>query len=157
MASNPAPGDLELVCRFVNTLDIDHEIEELATATGLRDWLAERQLLEPGASVSDADRRHAVELREAFRAMLVANAGLELDPGAAPALDAAAARARLSVRFDEHGHARLTPQAAGVDGALGRLLAIVAEAQDEGTWPRLKACLCDDCQWAFYDRSRNRS
>jgi predicted RNA-binding Zn ribbon-like protein len=44
-----------------------------------------------------------------------------------------------------------------VEGALGRLLAIVAGAQDEGTWTRLKACPADDCQWAYYDRSRNRS
>jgi predicted RNA-binding Zn ribbon-like protein len=40
---------------------------------------------------------------------------------------------------------------------MGRLLAIVADAQEAGTWPRLKACLADDCQWAFYDLSRNRS
>ena len=27
----------------------------------------------------------------------------------------------------------------------------------DGTWSRLKACREDDCHWAFYDRSRNRS
>ena len=27
----------------------------------------------------------------------------------------------------------------------------------EGTWHRLKACPNPDCEWAFYDRSRNRS
>jgi len=27
----------------------------------------------------------------------------------------------------------------------------------DGTWERLKVCLADDCQWAYYDRSRNRS
>jgi len=27
----------------------------------------------------------------------------------------------------------------------------------EGTWPRLKACANDTCQWAFYDISKNRS
>jgi predicted RNA-binding Zn ribbon-like protein len=27
----------------------------------------------------------------------------------------------------------------------------------EGTWSRLKACLADTCQWAFYDQSKNRS
>ena len=42
-------------------------------------------------------------------------------------------------------------------GAMGRPPAIVAAAQDEGTRPRLKACLADDCQWAFYDLSRNCS
>ena len=27
----------------------------------------------------------------------------------------------------------------------------------DGTWRRLKACREDTCQWAFYDRSKNRS
>ena len=39
----------------------------------------------------------------------------------------------------------------------GRLLAIVVEAQAAGTWARLKACPAEDCHWAFYDASRNRS
>jgi predicted RNA-binding Zn ribbon-like protein len=30
-------------------------------------------------------------------------------------------------------------------------------ATDEGKWGRLKVCSNDACQWAFYDRSRNRS
>ena len=37
----------------------------------------------------------------------------------------------------------------------GELLAIVAQAQADGTWRRMKACPA--CGWAFYDRSRNRS
>ena len=52
---------------------------------------------------------------------------------------------------------RSTAWADGVDGALGRLLAIVAAAQADGTWERLKACPWDTCRWAFYDHSRNRS
>ncbi len=27
----------------------------------------------------------------------------------------------------------------------------------EGTWSRLKACAAEDCQFAFYDHSKNRS
>jgi predicted RNA-binding Zn ribbon-like protein len=27
----------------------------------------------------------------------------------------------------------------------------------QGIWPRLKICLSDTCQWAFYDASKNRS
>ena len=54
-------------------------------------------------------------------------------------------------------HRQLVVRLRGVDGALGRMLALVAAAQDEGTWSRLKACLADDCQWAYYDLSRNRS
>ena len=37
------------------------------------------------------------------------------------------------------------------------MLAIVFRAMEDGTWARLKACREDTCQWAFYDRSKNRS
>ena len=45
----------------------------------------------------------------------------------------------------------------GVDGALARLLAIVAAAVADGSWERLKACPREECEWAFYDKSKNRS
>jgi predicted RNA-binding Zn ribbon-like protein len=45
----------------------------------------------------------------------------------------------------------------GVDGAIARLMAIVATARGDGSWHRLKACPRDSCEWAFYDRSKNRS
>jgi predicted RNA-binding Zn ribbon-like protein len=157
MPSNPAPGELELVRAFINTWDADDDVEEVPGTAELRRWLVEHDLLPPSARVSAIDHRQAIEVREALRAALLANSGLELDPAAAPVLDAAARRARLGMRFDEHGHVHAAPDAGGVAGALGRLLAIVASAQEEGTWTRLKACLADDCQWAFYDRSRNRS
>ena len=157
MASNPAPGELEQVRAFINTWDADEDAEHLPGPAELRDWLVEQDLLAPTEQVTATDHRHALEVREALRAMLLANSGLDLDPDAAPVLDDAAVRARLGVRFAADGQVRTAPEADGVAGAMGRLLAIVAAAQDEGAWPRLKACLADDCQWAFYDLSRNRS
>jgi predicted RNA-binding Zn ribbon-like protein len=157
MASNPAPGELELVRAFINTWDADDDVENVPGPDELRDWLVEHDLLDAADRVTAADHRHAIEVREALRAVLLANSGLDLDPGAAPVLDEASRRARLGVRFDAHGQVHTAPEMGGVAGAMGRLLALVAAAQDEGTWPRLKACLADDCQWAFYDRSRNRS
>jgi predicted RNA-binding Zn ribbon-like protein len=157
VASNPAPGELDLVRAFVNTWDAEDGSEALGSPPELAAWLAEHGLLEPGERATAADHRHAVELREALRALLLANAGIEVEPAAASVADEAARRARLGVRFDPDGRVRTAPQAPGVDGALGRLLAIVAAAQEEGTWTRLKACLADDCRWAYYDRSRNRS
>jgi len=157
MASNPAPGELEQVRAFINTWDADEDAEHLPGPAELRDWLVEQDLLAPSDDVTAADHRHALEVREALRAVLLANSGLDLDPRAGPVLDEAAVRARLGVRFAGDGQVHTAPEAGGVAGAMGRLLAIVAAAQDEGTWPRLKACLADDCQWAFYDLSRNRS
>ena len=37
------------------------------------------------------------------------------------------------------------------------MLAAASAAQETGEWDRLKVCLSDECLWAFYDRSRNRS
>jgi predicted RNA-binding Zn ribbon-like protein len=51
----------------------------------------------------------------------------------------------------------LVSDAQGLDRALGDVLADVAAAMGDGSWPRLKACLADDCRWAFVDRSRNAS
>ena len=157
MANDPAPGELELVRAYVNTWDGEDDAEALGSPAQLRDWLTENGLLEDGAAVGEADLRRAVELREAVRDLLLANAGLATDPAAAAALDAAARRGGVAVRFGEDGRPRTEAAADGVDGALGRLLAIVAVAHGDGTWPRLKACLADSCQWAYYDRSRNRS
>jgi predicted RNA-binding Zn ribbon-like protein len=157
MPSNPAPGDLELVRAFVNTWDAEDGTELLTSPHELRDWLAARDLAAPQARISVADLRHAREVREALRAILFAHSGLELDPQGPAALDAAARRARLAVRFGSDGGVRVAPEAGGADGAIGRLLAIVAGALQDGTWERLKVCLADDCQVAFYDQSRNRS
>jgi predicted RNA-binding Zn ribbon-like protein len=157
MAANPAPGDLELVRAFVNTWDADSDTEAVPGPAELRDWLVEHDLLDPGERVTAADHRHAIELREALRALLLAHNGLDVGPDPGAVLDTAARRAKLAVRFAADGGVRPEPEAGGVAGALGRLLAIVAAAQEVGTWNRLKACLADDCQWGFYDRSRNRS
>ena len=157
MASKPAPAELELVRAFVNTWDAEDDTEALASPAELTAWLGEHDLLDSGVRATATDHSHAVALREALRALLLANAGMDPEPTAASVLDEAARRAVLGVRFDPDGRVRTAPEARGVDGALGRLLAIVAAAQEDGTWSRLKACLADDCQWAYYDRSRNRS
>lgn len=152
---NTAPDQLELVRTFVNTFDHDERTDALADAAALTAWLDANGLGAPAASA--ADLACARELREALRAILQHHGGMDLDPAAPPVVDAAAERARLAVSFDDHAHAIVEPKAGGVDGALGRLLVTIADAQRDGTWPRLKACAAEDCQWAFYDRSRNRS
>ncbi len=158
--SNPAPGALETLRSFVNTLDVDEATDELSGPSELVGWLDEHALLggdETTVRASAGDLRRAIALREALLAHLRAHHGEELDAAAAGVLDAAARRARLTLRFTGGEATALQPAASGVDGALGRLLAIVKGAIDDGTWQRLKVCAADSCQWAFYDASRNRS
>ena len=153
--SNEAPDPLETVRRFVNTYDHEDGTEELPDPAALTAWLDANGCGAPAASAADV--RVAHDLREALRAILQHHGGLELDPAAPGVVDAAAERAELSVAFDDHGDALIAPRAGGVDGALGHLLVVIADAQRDGTWSRLKACPAEDCQFAFYDRSRNRS
>ena len=150
----PAPGDLAVLERFVNTLDLDEGIELLGDAEALTRWVAEAGLAPAGASIDEPGRERVVAFREALRGLLLANHGGEPDPDTLAALDRAAL---LQVAFDADGTARLVPAGDGVDGILAALLAIVARAQAEGTWSRMKVCPADNCRWAFYDRSRNRS
>ena len=152
-----APGDLATLQQFVNTLDLEDGIELLQSPADLRRWLAHHELAAASTKIGDADFGRALEIREAFRAVLHANNGAPLDRAAIETLDAAARAAELTVRWDEHGHSELVPARRGLDGALGSLLAIAYRARVEGTWQRLKACPEETCGWAFYDRSRNRS
>jgi predicted RNA-binding Zn ribbon-like protein len=151
-----APGELELVRQFLNTHDVDEGTDEIAVPEAFGAWLA-GQGLETGSELGPGDVERAVAMRESLRSLTLANTGEPLDPEAVPTLNSIAAEARLVVRFDEHGQTVLEPAGEGADAALGELLAIVFRSMADGTWRRLKACREDTCQWAFYDRSKNRS
>ena len=155
--SKKTPDDLALVEDFVNTWDLESAAETLGSPVELAAWLADQGLAEPGEAFAQEDLARAIAVREALRALLLANNESELDPGAAATLTAAAGRADLSINVDGRGRARLEPRAAGIDRVFGRLLGIVARAQSDGTWDRLKACPWHTCRVAFYDHSRNRS
>jgi predicted RNA-binding Zn ribbon-like protein len=151
-----APGDLELVRDFVNTLDVLPSTDEIDEPPSLASWLAEHRLMPVAPTLTDEDLARARSLREALRAFLLANAGFPLAPEAAETFDEAVGSARLRVRADEAGRLELLPaDADGLDHAIGRLLSIVFAAQENGTWPRLKACA--ECHWALYDHTKNHS
>jgi predicted RNA-binding Zn ribbon-like protein len=170
-----APGQLETVRAFVNTLDIARGTDELSTPEGLARWLGP-------AEVSRADARQAIALREALREVLRSHLrpapqpGLQpgLPPGraggqqasggpaAGPARAAAelrkvAARLRTRLEISDDGTVAAVPDGTGPAAALARILLIASAAGTAGTWSRLKACSAADCLWAFYDRSPTRS
>ncbi len=155
----PAPSPLDLVQAFVNTVDLEAGEETWDDPAAYGAWLARQGLVECDERVRRKDLRRALEVREALRALLLANhdGGAVVAPDAIETLNPAAARAEVGVRLDGAGKARIVPDAAEVNGAVGRVLAVVFEAMADGTWPRLKACRNDVCRWAFYDYSKNRS
>lgn len=153
----PAPDALALVQDFLNTNDIEGQRDELGSAGQLRDWLIRRGLLADGEVVGEDDLRRALALREAVRALALANNGVPVDAAAVETLNRVAGAARLAVRSDEHGRPRFEPADPGPVGALAHILVAVGAAAADGTWTRLKACRNDECHWVFYDSSRNRS
>lgn len=68
-------------------------------------------------------------------------------------LDGAASHAGLQIGFVDGGLRFVSSERSRV----ARVLEAAAAAMADGSWPRLKACRADDCQWAFVDTARNRS
>ena len=158
MQRNEAPGELELVRRFVNTLDIEEESDELESPESLLSWIAGMDLLdEDSATADEKDLERALALREGIRSLLLANNGEEVETVRIRELNRASGSVCLMVQFDDDGSPTLEPESSGVSAALGRILAAVVRATQEGSWGRLKVCTNDACQWAFYDHSKNRS
>ena len=106
-----------------------------ASASG---WLAVREALR------DAAARQQLRRAAARR-------------GRSTTLNEQSSEAALGLRFDAEGAAPGHAPAAASIRRSPSLLAIVHESMRDGTWLRLKACPADDCRWAFYDHSRNRS
>jgi predicted RNA-binding Zn ribbon-like protein len=152
----PAPGPLALVQSLVNTVELPDGADRLADPADARPWLVDTGLLAPKAALADADLEVVRAVREALRAMLVHNAGGPPPIKSALAVlrsvaDGGTARASLA----DDGEVRLVAAGDSVRDRLVDLLLIVRDAQRDGTWKLLKACANDECQWAFYDRSRN--
>ena len=152
----PAPRELELVRQFVNTFDVESDWEGFSSAADLSGWMAERGLLPAGRRLTERDVAAARAFREALRDVMAANAGHANGPEARRRLDRIAARYPLRMRLN--GGARLDADGGkGIAPAAARLLATIYQAMTLGTWERLKVCRNDECQWAFYDHSRNHS
>jgi len=152
-----APGRLELLQRFINTHnhDFPREWDRIGTAEKAQAWLREKRLVTAGDRISDADAARLRELREAIRALVIANHEGQSAAAATDLVLSASGGAQLSVSIDAAGQTALEPARRGVDGAVATLLGILHEAQLTGQWPRLKACR--QCGYAFFDRSKNRS
>lgn len=153
MSSDQVMAQVNLLVDFANSYDVDGT-EDLGTPAELAGWLANRELLPRNVKASPAALTLARELRAGFRQAMVAHHdGTGADD---PELTAVAAKLPLRLSFD-HGEPRLVPAGDPVDRALGALLVAAQAAAGSGAWQRLKLCAASDCQYAFYDTSKNQS
>jgi predicted RNA-binding Zn ribbon-like protein len=154
----PAPGDLGLVQALANSswnLD-NHNRDRFASPEALASWLFDRELIESATRVGEEERRRVLEVRDGLRAMLLVNNGAGIDRAAIERLNCALRVAGPFVVLDPSKRPDFRIQRGGLDQALAMIATIVAVAQLDGRWSRLKACRGDHCGWAFYDHSRNQ-
>ena len=154
----PAPGRLAYVQAFLNTFwDLDREGggERWSSPAAYGAWLRARGFAGPASA---ADLQRAIELREALRALCLANHDASDAPRALTVLDdVARAVAPAAALTPSLRTGALEPAGDGPDAACALVLAIVFAARADGSFARLKACPHAHCGWAFYDGSRNRS
>jgi predicted RNA-binding Zn ribbon-like protein len=152
-----APGRLGLLQRFVNTYnhDFPREWDRIGTPDKAEAWLREKGLAGPGVRISQAEAARLIELREAIRALAIGNQHGGPDAAATDAIREISGTAPLTVAIDDTGRTALEPTGQGIEGAVATLLGILHEAQLTGHWSRMKACR--QCEYVFFDRSKNRS
>jgi predicted RNA-binding Zn ribbon-like protein len=153
--TKPAPDPLIRVQELVNTVELPEGPDRLADPADARPWLMAKGLLTSDAELQASDLELLRGVRGALRAMLVHNAG-----GPAPTTELAplrkvASESTARADFDDRGAVVLSTAGDSVSARVVELLLIIRDAQRDGTWARLKACGNGECQWAFYDRSRN--
>jgi predicted RNA-binding Zn ribbon-like protein len=152
-----APGGLALVQAFVNSVNVEFGPDEFASVEGLNRWLARNGFAPPATAPDDLDLARTITLREALRGLLRENNGAPTDERARRALEQVARECPLVVGFDGGGpDPVLRPTRPELPGVWAAVLAATVEARLDGTWQRLKSCNEHRCEWAFYDRSRNR-
>jgi predicted RNA-binding Zn ribbon-like protein len=151
-ADRQAPGALELVRRFCNSVNRENGAERFGTPAALDDWLASEG--HDSVHASRAGLRRVIALRESLYRLVVANAAGTDDPDAWDALVAASAEVPFHLARAPDA-VELQPAGSAVDRLIGRLVATVVAARADGSWRRLKACR--HCHWVVFDPSKNRS
>ena len=172
---NGSPSAL-LLRDFVNTYDIDADVDEFGAPADLGAWLVDHGLVPAGAHPEESDLVIAVSLREELRAAIsdgghpagdvlaeltlrVALGPAEAAPaGEAPAVAAPGGGAQGGAgTAQDGGWPRLVPVGQGVKAGLAGIAAAIIVSRTDGDWARLKVCQERSCQWAFFDTSKNRS
>jgi len=148
------PGDVEVVRDFVNTTDHETGSDDLTSTAELTSYLHRAGLLTRRTASTPDDLSLARDLRQGLRHALELNhdGASESLPGLGRTLS------RLSVQLSWAGNSvELVPVCAGVPGALARIALAMNRTVAAGTWWRLKICASHECEWAYYDNSKNRS
>lgn len=130
--------DIDLTVAFLNTRDAETGTDLLDEPEQWCAWCRARDLGEAPPP------RSAREVRDAMRASVSCTDAASAETTSWP---------EWPMRMVLRGG---VPVLTGND-ALGGVLAAAFNLVATGHWWRIKICPAEDCLWAFYDRSRNRS
>jgi predicted RNA-binding Zn ribbon-like protein len=148
------PDAVALVRDFVNTTDHETGTDDIATAAALTRYLRSAGLSAGVARASSGDLRQAHALRAGLRRALELNHTGER--ASLPTLAAELQRLPVGLDWETVG-VTLVTTSGGIQGALARIGLAAHQCTVTGTWARLKVCASDDCEWAYFDHSKNRS
>jgi len=152
--TSDVPRAIAAVRDFVNTTDRETGTDALSTPAELTTFLVDRGLMPRASRATTEELGAAVRLRAGLRLALELNH--DGHGATLPALADSLADQPVVLSWTPGGTV-LTTTAPGVRGGLARLAIAVHEAVTEGHWWRLKICAWDECEWAYYDHSKNRS
>src|SRR5512134_2577126 len=120
-ASPPAPGDLEILQRFLNLHEHAPDGRTLDPPLELvRTFLVERGLLTAEQRFTEADRETYLQLRRALRALIEAGDGEPLAQADAEVIDRLGVEAGLHPHFHAEHPPTLEPRGGDVAAAFGR-------------------------------------
>jgi hypothetical protein len=136
-----ACGDpADLIVGFLNTLNVEAGTDALDTLDGWVSWLSAQGLQGCFGPQDSGALERARELRGDLRAL------------AGGQQHARGRQVDISVALTVDGQVELSAPT-----AVGFLAAAAAKVAIEQRIDRVKICPADNCRWAFYDTSRNRS
>ncbi len=153
-----APGALELVRSFVNSIDLERPetLDALADLGAARLWLADVGLDPAGLALAELEGLR--ELREALRGVLLAHNGDGSLEEAWPRLARCLEGVRILVSFERTSDVELVPtERTGAQGLREAIAVAIYDSKRDGSWQRLKACRKHSCLYAFYDKTKNGS
>ncbi len=153
-SSEHAPGALDLIRHFENTVDLLDGADLLDGLEHASQWCLSHGL--PHVT-NTASLERLRNFREALRDVLFAN-NHEADHRTAwEGLRPFVSSARLDLTIDPERGLGLKPAQEATETAIASLLAVVYEALLDGTWSRLRACRKASCRFAYYDHTKNGS
>ncbi|WP_257348536.1 CGNR zinc finger domain-containing protein [Pseudalkalibacillus decolorationis] len=146
----PAPGNLEIVRGFLNTWQIPNSTrKETDHLTAKSDLIAFTQKFMAGYKITEIeDLEQVTRLRSDLRESITTKDMHKINKW----LDTYPFRIELSTS-GEKGTPKVSYKSNNSFCSL--ILVMALDSVVEGSWERLKAC--PDCQWVFYDHSRNKS